>query len=90
MRNEAHITNGPFGHTLSTDCWCEPNSIRWVINAHGIPVLVVEHNDEVPAPHLLVTAIRERDKNEEYVNDPNNGWITRVLEDLAPPGKEQT
>jgi hypothetical protein len=84
MRNEAHITSAQNGHCLSVDCWCEPRSIFWVINAHNVPVLVVEHNDDTLEHRLVVTARRERDLSEPYSNNPSNAWITRVLADVRP------
>lgn len=86
-RNEAHVVNAPNGHHLSTDCWCEPTSIRWVMNSHGVKVLVVDHRDETLAHRVEVLAQREADRAAPYANlSLNEPWITRVLDPrLLPP-----
>ena len=82
QRNEVHICNAPNGHHLSVDCWCEPAAIRWIKNQWGVDILVVEHDDVTPQHRLTVIAERTRDCMGAYLNEPNNGWITRVL---TPP-----
>lgn len=90
-RNEVHLVNAPNGHVMSTDCWCEPVSIQWVTNKHGIRVLVIDHNDDTILHHTVVLA-----KRNELRGTPASGnmadvpinktweapWITRVLNDV--------
>lgn len=88
-RNEVHVCNFPNGHSLSTDCWCEPVIIKWMTNKFGVKVLVVEHNDDTPQHRLVITAERERDINVEYNrNHPDASWITRVLRDIPTEGAQ--
>lgn len=80
-RNEAHIVLAPNGHRSSTDCWCEPNIIYWRTNIHGIPVLIVEHNDEedITVHHAGII----------YARDRAQDWVTRYLSAVNPfPEKE--
>ncbi len=84
MRNEVHLCAAGNGHELSVDCWCEPTSIRWHTNQHGVQMLVVEHNDTTLKHRILVISERERDRALPYgQNEPDAPWITRVL--TLPP-----
>ena len=93
QRNEVHLCDFPNGHTLSTDCWCEPKNIYWVTNKHGIEVLVVEHSDNTPMHHLDVLGDRHDHTRDAYTcNEPDAPWITRALNrvgerPLLPPGE---
>jgi hypothetical protein len=57
--NEAHITLTNNGHIKSTDCWCEPSTIYWTKNKHGIIILVVEHIDDTLDARSKVISNRE-------------------------------
>jgi hypothetical protein len=84
-RNEVHITIGPVGHRMSTDCWCEPNRIYWHTNIHGVVMLVVEHNDETPAHHNTVLAARDLDLDSVSDGDADAPWVSRALNLLGQP-----
>ena len=72
QRNEVHLTDTDNGHTLDTDCWCEPTKMYWYTNQHNITMFVVEHNDETHAHHAHV--LREREAGRD--------WITVTLDSL--------
>lgn len=47
-----HLVSFPLlGHVMNQnsseahECWCEPVNIFWVVNVHGMHIMVVEHND---------------------------------------------
>lgn len=99
MRNEVHLCNFQNGHTLSTDCWCEPVFINWVQNKFGVLALIVEHSDDTPEHRTVVLARRERDRTTPCVGNfvdlpinrcPEAPWVTRALDEfrtkqLPPP-----
>ena len=86
-RPSVHISSGHVGHAPSIDCWCEPSTIIWFVNPHGVLIRVVEHNDCSNRHHREELAFRDHLINEEYTNEPDAGWITRVLNSLDHPPK---
>ena len=86
-RPTIHLSIGPVGHESSADCWCEPSDFMWIRNEHGILVRVVTHEDATNRHHREQLAMREHLLNEEYANEPDAGWITRVLNSLDHPPK---
>jgi hypothetical protein len=82
-----HVSIGPVGHSPSADCWCEPPTFMWIENVHGVIVRVVQHEDATHTHHQSILHARDHCRNEEYHNDPEAGWITRLLDNLGRPPK---
>jgi len=77
-RNVLHVINFPTGHTLSSDCWCEPAKIYWNKDGNGTMCLMIEHHDDTPNHHKVI--VNERNRRLD--------WITRSLNEVryfAPP-----
>jgi hypothetical protein len=73
-RNEVHVCLAPNGHISSTDCWCEPSTIRWITNKFGVKILVIEHDDQEPITMHHSGVIYARDRTQD--------WITVFLDTL--------
>lgn len=85
--NEVHLTYTQNGHILSTDCWCEPVEIKMMKNKHGVPALVVEHQDWTLAQHSYVVDVRNMTMHTVCDNfrDFCDPWITRMLNSAFTP-----
>jgi hypothetical protein len=75
-KREFHICAAFNGHRASVDCFCEPVRIYWLKDLNGIPVIVVEHNDEGDVSVHRSTVIIQRDR----VPD----WVTSLLDTVDP------
>jgi hypothetical protein len=78
-RNEVHVCLAPNGHISSTDCWCEPVGMHWIVNQFKVKIFIVEHNDQEPITMHHTGVIYARDRTAD--------WITALLDtiDSAPP-----
>jgi len=88
MRNEVHVCNAENGHANSTDCWCEPVSMSWIVNKFGVKVFVVEHYDETLKHHVVVLAERQSSRTLDStgsIRHPGAPWVTRLLDDVKMP-----
>lgn len=81
-RDEVHICTTFNGHHSSTDCWCEPTAIYWRRNLRGLPVLIVEHNDEEDVTIHRSGIILARDRAQD--------WVTLVLSAVNPFPEEKS
>ena len=85
QHSSVHIFLPNVGHHFDADCWCEPAPIYWRKDENGVPVMIVEHNDETPIHHAIMLVQRQATVNLIEDTSSDSPWVTRVLDNPTDP-----